>query len=81
VAIEETLALDPEERAAFGRQARAQVAAGYTREIMCARTIEVYEELLFPETATVVVSRTQPMPAWHETGPMSEMTDAQVGLS
>ena len=81
VAIEETLALDPEERAAFGRQARAQVAAGYTREIMCARTIEVYEELLFPETATVVVNRTQPMPAWHETGPMGEMTDAQVGLS
>jgi glycosyltransferase involved in cell wall biosynthesis len=80
-AIEETLALGPEERAAFGRQARAQVAAGYTREIMCARTIEVYEELLFPETATVVVNRTQPMPAWHETGPMSEMTDAQVGLS
>src|SRR5438477_258710 len=69
------------ERAAFGRQARAQVGAGYTREIMCARTIEVYEELLFPETATVVVNRTQPMPAWHEAGPMSEMTDAQVGLS
>jgi glycosyltransferase involved in cell wall biosynthesis len=48
-AIDEALALDQDERAAFGRRARAQVAAGYTREIMCARTIEVYEELLFPQ--------------------------------
>jgi glycosyltransferase involved in cell wall biosynthesis len=76
--IEEALALDPDAQAAFGRQARAQVAAAYTREIMCARTIEVYEELLFPETATVVVNRAQPMATWHEAGPM---TDAQMGLS
>src|SRR5258708_5993637 len=48
-AIDQALALDQDERAAFGRRARAQVAAGYTREIMCARTIEVYEELLFPQ--------------------------------
>src|SRR5947207_1887997 len=76
-ALGETAAPDPAERAAFGGQAGAQDAAGYTREIMCARTIEVYEDLLFTETATVVISRTQPMPAWHETGPSSEMTDAQ----
>jgi len=53
IAIDEALALDQDGRAAFGRRARAQVAAGYTREIMCARTIEVYEELLFPQAATV----------------------------
>jgi glycosyltransferase involved in cell wall biosynthesis len=52
-AIDQALALDQEARAAFGRRARAQVAAGYTREIMCARTIEVYEELLFPQAATI----------------------------
>jgi glycosyltransferase involved in cell wall biosynthesis len=48
-AIGEAMALDPDQRAIFGRRAMAQVAAGYTREIMCARTIDVYEELLFPE--------------------------------
>ncbi|HEY4473040.1 MAG TPA: glycosyltransferase family 4 protein [Stellaceae bacterium] len=80
-AIDEALALDPEARAELAREARAQVAADYTRELMCARTIEVYEELLFPETATVVANRTQPIPTWHEAGPMTEMTDAQVGLS
>jgi glycosyltransferase involved in cell wall biosynthesis len=52
-AIDQALALDQEARAAFGRRARTQVAAGYTREIMCARTIEVYEELLFPQAATI----------------------------
>ena len=54
-AIDQALALDQDERAAFGRRARAQVAAGYTREIMCARTIEVYEELLFPQAAGSVI--------------------------
>jgi hypothetical protein len=77
-AIDEALALDENARAVFAREARASVAAGYTRELMCARTIEVYEELLFPEPATVVVNRKQPAPAWRETGPMS---DAQVHLS
>lgn len=48
-AIAEALALDPAARAAFARRSRAHVAARYTRERMCARTIEVYEELLFPE--------------------------------
>ena len=33
-------------------RAIAHVAAHFTREAMCARTIEVYEELLFPQPAT-----------------------------
>lgn len=60
-AIGDALALDEDARASFGRHARAQVAAGYTRELMCARTIEVYEELLFPETASVGISRAEPV--------------------
>ena len=48
-AIGEALALDPAARAAFARGSRAHVATSYSRELMCARTIEVYEELLFPE--------------------------------
>ena len=52
VAIGEALALSPAERAAFVCRAIAHVAAaGYTREAMCARTIDVYEELLFPGPA------------------------------
>ena len=31
----------------------AQVAARYTRDAMCAKTIDVYEELLFPEPTAV----------------------------
>ena len=50
-AIAEALALDPEARAAFARRARAHVAAEYSRQLMCERTIAVYEELLFPEAA------------------------------
>jgi glycosyltransferase involved in cell wall biosynthesis len=50
-AIAAALALSPAEQAAFARRARAHVvAAGYTREAMCAKTLDVYEELLFPET-------------------------------
>jgi hypothetical protein len=41
--------LDNEARAAFARRAMSHIAAGYTSELMCARTIEVYEELLFPQ--------------------------------
>jgi len=50
-AIGEALALDRDAQMALARRARAQVAAGYTRELMCARTIDVYEELLFPESS------------------------------
>jgi glycosyltransferase involved in cell wall biosynthesis len=48
-AIAEALALGPGERAALARRAMRHVAANFTRESMCARTIAIYEELLFPE--------------------------------
>jgi glycosyltransferase involved in cell wall biosynthesis len=54
-AIGKALGLDNASRLVFARQARAHVAAGYTREAMCAKTIDVYEELLFPEPATTPV--------------------------
>ena len=54
-AINEALGLDGAERAAFARRAMAHVAAGYTRDAMCARTIDVYEELLFPQPGTAPV--------------------------
>ena len=60
-AIGAALALDPAARAAFARRARAHVAASYSRELMCARTIEVYEELLFPAPAVVAPAR-EPLP-------------------
>jgi glycosyltransferase involved in cell wall biosynthesis len=60
LAIDEALALDQDARAVFARCARAQVASGYTRDIMCARTIEVYEELLFPQ-ATAAAPDYEPM--------------------
>jgi glycosyltransferase involved in cell wall biosynthesis len=50
-ALAEALALGPEARGQLARRARAQVAAGYSRDAMCAKTIAVYEELLFPEPA------------------------------
>jgi glycosyltransferase involved in cell wall biosynthesis len=55
-AIDHSLRLDPEARDALGRRARAHIAAGFTREAMCARTIDVYEELLFPEAHAMAVS-------------------------
>ena len=51
-AIGEALALDDEARSAFARRAMSHIAAGFTSELMCARTIDVYEELLFPQSAT-----------------------------
>jgi glycosyltransferase involved in cell wall biosynthesis len=48
-AIEHALRLEPEARDALARRARAHIAQGFTREAMCARTIAIYEELLFPE--------------------------------
>jgi glycosyltransferase involved in cell wall biosynthesis len=54
-AIGEALALDPVSRQALAWRARAHIAAGFTREAMCARTIEIYEELLFPEAQPVAV--------------------------
>jgi glycosyltransferase involved in cell wall biosynthesis len=61
-AIAEVLSLNPPERSAFARRAMAHVAAHYTRELMCARTIDVYEELLFPEPATAPVNHRHPLP-------------------
>jgi glycosyltransferase involved in cell wall biosynthesis len=52
-AIDEALTLEPAARAALARRARAHIAAGFTREAMCARTIDIYEELLFPEDRPV----------------------------
>jgi glycosyltransferase involved in cell wall biosynthesis len=60
-AIGAALALDPAARAAYAKRARGHVAASYTRELMCARTIEVYEELLFPAPAAAAVPR-EPLP-------------------
>jgi glycosyltransferase involved in cell wall biosynthesis len=50
-AIGEALSLGESERAAFSRRTVAHVASRYSRRAMCARTIEVYEELLFPDSA------------------------------
>ena len=52
-AINEALGLDTAARAAFARRAIAHVASGYTRDAMCGRTIDLYEELLFPEPAAL----------------------------
>jgi glycosyltransferase involved in cell wall biosynthesis len=54
-AISEALTLDPVSRQALAWRARAHIAAGVTREAMCARTIEIYEELLFPEAQPVAL--------------------------
>ena len=48
--INEALALGEKQRLLLARRAIAHVASRYTRQAMCARTIEVYEELLFPES-------------------------------
>jgi glycosyltransferase involved in cell wall biosynthesis len=48
-AIGRALSLAGSERARFAQRTIAHVAARFTRQAMCARTIEVYEELLFPE--------------------------------
>ena len=53
-AIGEALALDARRARARWRGARiAHIAAGFTREQMCARTIDIYEELLFPDIVTL----------------------------
>jgi len=52
-AIGKALSLGASERAQYARRTIAHVAGRYTRQAMCARTIEVYEELLFPEADDV----------------------------
>ena len=61
-AIGHALALDAASRSVFARQARAHVAAGYTREAMCAKTIDLYEEVLFPEPAAAAVDPREALP-------------------
>jgi glycosyltransferase involved in cell wall biosynthesis len=53
VAIGEALGLKPDERQRLAHRAMAHIAAEFTREMMCARTIAVYEELLFASSREV----------------------------
>jgi glycosyltransferase involved in cell wall biosynthesis len=55
-AIGEALSLSADDRRNLGRRAMAHVSARYTREAMCARTIQVYEELLFPQSTDLEVA-------------------------
>jgi glycosyltransferase involved in cell wall biosynthesis len=50
-AIGAALALTSADRSLLAQHAIAHVAAHFTREQMCAKTIAVYEELLFPDGA------------------------------
>ncbi len=52
-AIGEALSLQSDERQSLARRAIAHIAAEFTRETMCARTIGVYEELLFAQQRNV----------------------------
>jgi glycosyltransferase involved in cell wall biosynthesis len=47
------LSLTPADRSRLARRAIAHVAARFTRERMCAKTIAVYEELLFPDIVQI----------------------------
>jgi len=51
-AMHEALGLALAERSAFKHRATAHVAAYFTRDLMCSRTLDVYEEVLFPEPVT-----------------------------
>ncbi len=61
-AIGEALSLGQEERALLAERAIAHIAVDFTSAAMCARTIAVYEELLFPESQDAV---------WNETAPLA----------
>jgi len=61
-AIDHALRLDFVAREALARRARAHIAQGFTREAMCARTIEIYDELLFPE-AQALTAPAEPVAA------------------
>lgn len=63
VAIDHALRLEPEAREAFAHRARMHIAQGFTREAMCARYIDVYEELLFPETQAMPLDERLAIPA------------------
>ena len=52
-AIREVLSLTADDRQRLARRAIANIAAGFTRELMCARTIAVYQELLFAQSVEI----------------------------
>ncbi len=56
VAINDALSLNIDERKRLAQHAIAHVTSHFSREVMCARTIEVYEELLFAQSAEVDVA-------------------------
>ncbi len=56
-AIGAALALTPAARALLARRATAHIAERFTREQMCAKTIAVYEELLFPDIVEIACER------------------------
>ena len=62
-AIGEALSMTIEDRRQLAQRSIAHIAVRYTRQAMCARTIEVYEELLFGvrrETSTMVLAGALP---------------------
>jgi glycosyltransferase involved in cell wall biosynthesis len=62
-AIGEALSINVEERQQLAKRSIAHIATRYTRQAMCARTIQVYEELLFAdrrETSTMVLAGALP---------------------
>jgi glycosyltransferase involved in cell wall biosynthesis len=62
-AIDHALRLDGTARDALAHRARAHIAQGFTREAMCARYLDVYEELLFPEPQAMPVPEPLAIPA------------------
>jgi glycosyltransferase involved in cell wall biosynthesis len=56
VAINDALSLNIDERKRLAQYAIAHVTSHFSRELMCARTIEVYQELLFAQSAEVDVA-------------------------
>jgi len=53
VGINAALSLSAGERECFAQRMIAHVTSCFCREAMCARTIEVYEELLFPQSTQI----------------------------
>jgi len=56
-ALGAALALTPEERFALGRRAREHVRRNFDTALMAARTLDVYEELLFPAATALKAAR------------------------
>jgi glycosyltransferase involved in cell wall biosynthesis len=54
--VNEALSLSFADREEFAQRTITHVASYFSREVMCARTIEVYEELLFPRPVEVGVA-------------------------